>query len=335
MTTDVVIVGGGPVGLAVGIEARLAGLDVTVIEPRAGPIDKACGEGLMPGAVDALARLGVRPAGRVFTGISYQDGRRRVDHEFRNGSGLGVRRTTLHEALAARAAEVGVDHLVGRVDALQQDTDSVTVCGIRARWLLACDGLHSSVRERVGLAGAPRGPRRFGLRRHFALAPWSDLVEVRWLADAEVYITPVAEDLVGVAVLGPPHTDYARVVACLPELAGAEAVTSMRGAGPLRQRTTRRTVGRILLVGDASGYVDAITGEGIRVGLAQARAAVRCIVAGVPDEYEREWRAVTRDYRCLTSGLVAIASGPLRSRIVPLARALPGVYGGIVERIAG
>jgi hypothetical protein len=87
-------------------------------------------------------------------------------------------------------------------------------------------------------------------------------------------------------------------------------------------------------VGDASGYVDAITGEGIRLGLSQAAAAIDCIVAGRPQFYEREWARRTRDFRTLTSGLVAAAQSPLRSRIVPTAIAMPGVFGAVVERLA-
>lgn len=335
---DVLVAGGGPIGLAAAIEARMAGLSVTVVEPRASPIDKACGEGLMPGAVAALSRLGVDPQGRGIAGISYQGSGKRVDHGFRHGVGRGVRRTTLHAALVDRAEELDIDRIVGRVEEYEQSADSVTAAGIEARWVLGCDGLHSTIRELAGLTAPSRGPRRFGLRRHFAVAPWNDLVEVHWTPGAEVYVTPVGDLEVGVAVLGPQHTDYDTVVGAVPTLAGrldgAAVTTSTRGAGPLRQRTRARTAGRVLLVGDASGYVDAITGEGIRVGLAQARAAIECILAGQPKRYEREWRRVTRDFRMLAVGLVALGASPLRPAIVPLARALPGVYGGVVERLA-
>ena len=340
---DVLVAGGGPIGLAAAIEARLAGLSVTVIEPRTGPIDKACGEGLMPGAVAALARLGVDPHGYERAGVGYRGGGRPADHHFRHGPGRGVRRTTLHAALADRAEQLGVEHVVGKVESFEQSAESVAAAGLEARWMLGCDGLHSTVRELAGLAVPTRGPRRFGLRRHFAVAPWSDLVEVHWTSGvdgggAEVYVTPVGELEVGVAVLGPQHTDFHAAIGAVPSLAqrlhGAAATTSTRGAGPLRQRTRARTAGRVLLVGDASGYVDAITGEGIRVGLAQARAAVDCIVATRPERYEREWRRVTRDFRMLTVGLVALGASPLRQAIVPLARALPGAYGAVVERLA-
>lgn len=339
---DVLVVGGGPVGLATAIEARLAGLTALVLEARQGTIDKACGEGLMPGAVQALARLGVQPPGQPFHGIAYVQGPRRAEHRFAGRHGLGVRRTVLHATLALRAVQLGVEVRHARVTSFAQDADGVRAAGVEARWLLACDGLHSRVRELTGLARpaprtAPRARRRFGLRRHYALAPWSDLVEVHWARDVEAYVTPVAPDLVGVAILGPPGLDHHDAVAAVPELrdrlAGAPLQSTLRGAGPLLQRTVRRSVGRVRLVGDASGYVDALTGEGVRVGLAQARAAVATLDAG-NDAYEAAWSAATRDYRVLTTGLLAAARSPLRGAIVPAAVALPRVFGGVVDRLA-
>ncbi|SMQ62788.1 NAD(P)/FAD-dependent oxidoreductase [Agreia sp. VKM Ac-1783] len=341
---DVAIVGAGPVGLAAAIEARLAGLSVGVIEPRSFPIDKACGEGLMPGAVDALARLGIHPPGIPIAGFRYTDAIRSAEHRFAGGSGLGVRRTALHDALAARADELGVTRVDTRVSDVVQNAGGVTVGDVRASWLFACDGLHSTVRRLSGLERPPRARvdrRRFGLRKHYTIEPWTDLVEVHWVADAEAYVTPLAGGLVGVAVLGPPRTDFDEVLGRIPELnarlrdAGAEE--GLRGAGPLRQRSSARSVGRVLLLGDASGYVDALTGEGIRVGLAHARAAVESIVgqpARQAKAYDREWSRVSRDFRVITSGLLAAAQSPLRPLIVPAARAMPALFGAAVERLA-
>ncbi len=339
---DVLVVGGGPVGLAAAVEARLAGLSVVVVEPRVGVIDKACGEGLMPGALAALSRLGVDPQGHPLTGISYRDHRRRADHAFRGAPGRGVRRTVLHAALLDRCAGLGVDRVVARVTGVSQDAAGVEAAGVRARWLLACDGLHSPVRRLLGLeATGSRWPRRvppprFGLRRHYAIAPWSSMVEVHWGPHAEAYVTPVSDAEVGVALLGTRGTDFAATLATFPTLArrleGLEPTTTVRGAGPLRQQTTARTAGRVRLVGDASGYVDALTGEGLSVGLAQARAAIVHLDDG--GAYERAWLATTRDYRVLTSGLVAWATSPARRAVVPVARAAPWLFGTIVERLA-
>jgi flavin-dependent dehydrogenase len=341
---DVAVVGAGPIGLAAAIEARLAGLSVVVVEPRSFPIDKACGEGLMPGAVAALARLGVHPQGAAIAGFRYTDSRRSAEYRFAGASGMGVRRTSLHRALSERADEVGVERVDARVSDVVQHAGGATVGDVRASWLFACDGLHSTVRRLVGLERAPVGPvhrRRFGLRRHYELEPWTDLVEVHWASDAEAYVTPLAGGLVGVAVVGPPRTDYDAVLAQLPELSGrlraAAGVEALRGAGPLRQRTTARSAGRVLLLGDASGYVDALTGEGIRVGLGHARAAVEAITRANPTpgaSYDREWARVSRDFRVITSALLGAAQSPLRPLIVPTAAALPALFGAAIERLA-
>ena len=109
---DLVIAGGGPVGLATALYAARAGLDVAVREPRQGTIDKACGEGLMPGALVALRELGVDPPGHELAGIRYVSPSRSVSAPFRHGVGRGVRRTALHSALRAAvdAAGIPVEH---------------------------------------------------------------------------------------------------------------------------------------------------------------------------------------------------------------------------------
>ena len=339
LDTQVLVAGGGPVGLAASIEARLAGLDVVVVEPRDGPIDKACGEGLMPGALPELARLGVDPSGVPFAGIAYSGGGRRVEHRFASGPGRGVRRTVLHAALRSRAENLGVRFHDGRVDAVHQRAGFVEAAGLRADWLLGADGLHSAVAREVGLAlPAPTARRRFGQRRHYALAPWSEFVEVLWTPAGEFYVTPVGDDTVGVALLARRGEHFDAALAAAPDLAarlrGAAPASDLRGAGPLRQRTKGRVAGRVLLVGDASGYVDALTGEGLRIGFAQARAAVSAISHGDPGSYEAAWERETRDFRRLTGALVRLASSPLRSAVVPVASRLPGVFAGAVERLA-
>ena len=337
--TQILVAGGGPVGLAAAIEARLAGLDVVVVEPRVGPIDKACGEGLMPGAVPALARLGVHPRGFPLRGVDYRDERRTASHRFVAGNGLGVRRTTLHDALHTRAEELGARFVQDRVGEVAQDADGVTAAGFRAEWLFAADGLHSGIARQLGLAlPAPRARRRYGQRRHYRVEPWSDLIEVHWTRAGEIYVTPTADGMVGLALLARQGTQFDDALATAPQLAarvrGAEPASELRGAGPFRQRTRARTSGRTLLLGDASGYVDALTGEGIRIGLDQARAAVTAVQAGDPAAYEKEWERVTRDFRRLTGGVVFLATSPLRPAIVPIAKAAPGIFEGAVERLA-
>lgn len=336
---DLLVAGGGPAGLATALHATRAGLSVRVLESRAAVIDKACGEGLMPGALAALTGLGVDPSGHPIAGIAYCAATRRVETGFGSGEGRGVRRTVLHAALRDAVSAAGVEVERATVRDVTQDDAGVSIDGVRAGYLVAADGLHSPLRRSLGLDVAHRARARYGLRRHYALAPWSDHVEVHWGRDAEVYVTPVAPDLVGVAVLSSTRRTYDDHLAAFPALrariADAEHASDVRGAGPLRRSARRRTAGRVLLVGDAAGYVDALTGEGVALALGQAEAAVAAVSAGAPGGYEAEWRRLTRRYRWLTAGLVtATTPRPLRSAIVPAAQALPWAFGAAVSALA-
>ncbi len=338
---DVLVVGGGPVGLGTALLARRAGLSVCVVERRAAPQDKACGEGLMPGALTALRRLGVDPQGQPFEGIRYvsADGSHAAQSRFRHGPGRGVRRTTLQDALVAAARDAGVELVRGTVEDVDQRADRVVAVGRTARYLVAADGLHSPLRRSLGLDLARTGPARYGIRQHFAMAPWSDLVEVHWAADAEAYVTPVGPAEVGVAILSGGGLSFEQLVSRFPQLLGrlgsARPTSSARGAGPLEQNVARRVVGRVLLVGDAAGYVDALTGEGIAVGLRQAEVLVGCLRRDAPAEYEQAWRSASRRYRVLTKTVLAASKRPaLRRSLVPTAAALPAVFGLAVNALA-
>jgi len=334
---DLIIAGGGPAGLVTALYARRAGLSVAVVEPRATPIDKACGEGLMPAAVTALSDLGVEVVGQPFRGIAYHARGRRAVADFRRAAGLGVRRTDLQSALHRAAVDAGADLVAARVEEVRTGPESVAAGGLRARYLVAADGLHSTVRRRLGL-DRPAAGRRWGLRAHFDCAPWTDRVEVHWADGGEAYVTPLGPKRVGVALLGGRTGSFADRVAGFPDLAArlpARPAGPVLGAGPLRQRAAARVAGRVLLVGDAAGYVDALTGEGLAIAFACGRAVVQRLLADRPAGYERDYRAATCRYRLITSSLLAAARQPaLRRRIVPAAERLPGTFAAVVDQLA-
>lgn len=336
---DLLVAGCGPAGAATAIRAALSGLSVVVVEPRSAPIDKACGEGIAHSAADYLGRLGVELSGRPFHGIRYLDANHQVDARFHAGPGLGVRRTTLHAGLVDRLISLDVPIVDNRIGPITQNTTSVTAAGYTARYLAAADGLHSGIRRQFGLASPASGEVRRGLRQHFAVSPWTDLVEVYWSALGEAYVTPVADDLVGVAILTSARGTFDSHLDAFPalkrRLQGASPANAVMGAGPLRQRVRARVAGRVLLVGDAAGYVDALTGEGIAVALRTSAELVRCVELDRPDDYEAAWRRVSWECRLLTGSLLwARNRSLLAPRIVPAAARLPGVYARIVNRLA-
>ena len=335
---DLMVAGGGPLGLATALYAARSGLDVVVREPRQGVIDKACGEGLMPAAVAELESLGVRLEGHPIDGIRYVDATGVAEARFRNGPGRGVARTDLHGALreAVTVAGIPVEHRP--VLTVEQRIDHVLVDGERTGHLVAADGLHSPVRRQLGLDARSRVARRYGQRCHVATAPWTRFVEVHWSAAGEAYVTPIGKDRIGVALLSSQRRPFRELLDTFPTLGprlDGLPLSKVRGAGPLRQRSRRRVAGRVLLVGDAAGYVDALTGEGIALGLAQARAAVIAVASGDPGRYERDWRRLTWRHDLLTHGLLAATRHrPLRTRIVSTSAALPGVFDAAVNQLA-
>src|ERR1700742_3260628 len=261
----------------------------------------------VPPPLMPLDRLGITAEGRPLHGISYIDGDRRVDAAFRAGVGRGVRRTVLHSALWHAAEAAGVKLVHGELGEVTQDAESVSAAGFRARYLVAADGLHSPIRKALGLSMPSVGPRRWGIRQHFEIAPWTDSVEVHWSQGAEAYVTPVADDSVGIAILSSTRGGFDRHFESFGELRGR--VTGHdhgqdRAAGPLRQKVRARAAGRVLLVGDAAGYIDALTGEGMGLAFGAAELLVDCVMRDRPEDYDRRWRRLTRRYRMVTAALL-------------------------------
>lgn len=333
---DLLVIGGGPAGLAVAIRARLTGLSVTVIERARPPVDRACGEGMLPDTAAELAAMGVEPdheARAPLAGIRYLSDGLAAEGRFGARPAWGVRRTALHAAMTRRAEALGADLRWGVV------ADGLDGGGVRtgsevltARVIVGADGRESVIRRWTGLEGFPGWPDRHAVRRHFEVTPWTDLVEVTWAERAEAYVTPVGPRQLNVALMwdgGPSSFD--KLLPRFPELArrleGATVVSKDRGASRLASRPRAVTAGCIALVGDAAGGVDPICGEGVSLAVREARALVEATAAGDLAGYALVHRHIVRAPRMMESLLLLLDRRPrLRRGAIAALRDDPALF---------
>jgi flavin-dependent dehydrogenase len=337
-STNVLVVGGGPSGLAAAIAARLRGFSVLVVDTAEPPIDKACGEGLMPDGVEALRQIGVAiPSAESvpFRGIRFIGDDRRVEGGFPQGPGLGVRRISLHRLLFERAEQQGVSFFwKARVTGLDAGGVWVQDRFVRAQWVIGADGLNSYVRRWAGLDRFRfhLEPQRFGFRRHFRIAPWTDFVEVYWGPGCQVYVTPVGPEEVGVAAISSrPQFRLEKALSLFPDLAArlqdAAPVTNERGAATASRTLKRVYRGRVVLIGDASGTVDAVSGEGLGLAFRQALALAPALESGDLSPYQSTHRSLTRVPLRLTSLMLLLdRSSWLRRRALRALASNPHLF---------
>jgi menaquinone-9 beta-reductase len=293
--TDVFVIGGGPAGLASAIAARKRGFSVTLADSCTPPIDKACGEGLMPDSLAAARQLGIEIPERLgfrFRGICFRSNSHNVAAAFPQGEGKAIRRTALHAMLVEAAAKAGVRLLWGcSVNGIDGHWVRLQGQAVVARWIVGADGGQSMVRQWAGLSQIRRQSRRFGFRRHYQTAPWSDYLEIHWSDGCQFYITGVAPAEICVALISrDPHFRIDDALPRFPVLAnrlrGVPPSTTERGSFAATRRWKHITKGHVVLVGDASGTVDAITGEGMCLAFQQTVALAEALERGNLRYYE-------------------------------------------------
>jgi len=334
-STDVFVIGGGPAGLAAAIAARHRGFDVTVADRSQPPIDKACGEGIMPDGVAAARALGIsldEAGARPFRGIRFCDRDLAVEAAFPQGVGFGIRRTALHELMAERAAQAGVRMMWGAsVTGLERDGVRVAGEFLRARWIVGADGGNSVVRRWADLDACARDSRRYGFRRHYRIAPWSDFMEIHWSDGCQLYLTPVSDAEVCVVLISSDRRQ--RLDHVLPRfpllaqrLAAAGAASSERGGVSASRRLARVWRGNVALVGDASGSVDAITGEGLCLLFQHAVALADALAADDLESYQAAHRRLGRRPELMADLMLLLdRHGRLRSRVLHAFAARPSL----------
>ena len=344
-STDLFVIGGGPAGLAAALAARRRGLDVTLADCATPPIDKACGEGIMPDGLAAARALGLdleAAGGHRFRGIRFCDGECAVEAAFPTGYGLGLRRTALHHLMVNRAIDAGVRLAWGvRVSGITPDGVLADGRLVRARWIAGADGGNSPVRRWANLDACHRDTRRFGSRRHYAVAPWSQYMEIHWGDGCQLYITPVDDTEVCVVLISSDHRlRLEDALPRFPEVAhrlSAAAPTNLQRGGVTASRRLKAVYrGNVALVGDASGSVDAITGEGLCLLFQQSVALAAALEAGDLGLYQAEHRRIGRRPEFLAGMMMLLDQrGRLRSRAIRALAERPQLFAGMLAMHVG
>ncbi|MGB7600332.1 MAG: FAD-dependent monooxygenase [Candidatus Sulfotelmatobacter sp.] len=340
--TDVFVIGGGPAGLAAAIAARQQGLRVLVADGAKPPIDKACGEVLMPDAITALARLGVflPPADRsTLRGVRFVGSGVSAEAAFPSDiAAVSIRRTVLHRIMAERAASLGIGLLwqstvTGiRGAEVRLGNRTIRTSAIQTSWIIGADGANSRVRRWVGLDAYSHTKLRYAFRRHYRVAPWNDRMEIHWGKRSQGYATAVSNDQVCVAVASSnPGLRLESALAEFPELGarlrGAESTSAERGAVSANRTLRRVWKKNVALIGDASGTVDAITGEGLGLAFSQALALANCLKANTLIGYRAAHRCLALRPSLMARLMLTLDGRPLvQQRTLQVFRKHPEIF---------
>lgn len=334
--SEVIVVGAGPAGIVAAIAARRLGLQAIVLDARTPPIDKPCGEGILPQGAAALRRLGISlppECAFPFRGIRFVDGEHSARADFAGMTGFSVRRVKLHQLLVNHAVEAGVEFRWG-ARVMRIDAETVTTAKERFSycWLVGADGRNSQVRKWAGLDPRIVRRKRFGFCSHFQVKPWSDAVEVHWARGCQIFITPMAGDEIGVAVLSRDPAlrlegALARFPALAEKLLGAAQTTRESGDATGLRILPAVTRGRVALVGDASGTVDAVTGHGLSLSFQQAIPLAEAMRLDDPAHYQRAHKHIAAVPIAMSRLMLLMSESDwIRRRAMRLFQETPGLF---------
>lgn len=312
---DVIVVGASVGGASTAALLGTRGFRVLLLDKALFPRSKVCGEGLMPAGVKMLESFGLAVqarlrGGRPFSGIRFHlPSGRNFEFDFSEGGvaqqGLAISRESLDSLLLSHAeSQPGVEVREGfTVRGFRWVAGGVEVLGTegrrpethRARAVVAGDGIRSRFHRPAGISRHAPTARRFALRALFENLQQGDgLVDVFCSRRSEAYVAPMPDGAARVTLLLEREVQsrglkasqlYENALRQFPALrrrmTDARRIGPIEATSPVAQRLSRSHGRRLLLVGDAGGAVDPVTGQGMTVALRDAALAAELLAASL------------------------------------------------------
>jgi menaquinone-9 beta-reductase len=371
---DVVIAGAGPAGAVAATILARAGGRVLVVDRARFPRPKLCGDSVNPGSMAILRRLGLADAageGVPIGGMIVTSERVEVDGPYPGLDGRSISRQDLDAALvraaASAGAEIGEGVLVdgpilgarGQVEGLRVKRDG-RICEVRARMAIAADGRHSRVARALGLLRAARGPQRWAVGAYFeGVAGLRARGEMHVRAGHYIGVAPLPRGLANACVVTTNRAWLADSVTLLDRVlradarltarfAAARAVTTPVCLGPLGVEAASAGADGLLLAGDAAGFIDPMTGDGLRFAFEGAELAAAealhalehgsqgahlRLAAARRRAFAGKWR-FNRALRALVSSPAAVSAAGFGAALAPAVLRQVIRHAGDVERAA-
>lgn len=355
---DVLVIGGGPAGAVAGILLARGGARVRLIERALFPRDKLCGDTLNPGALALLNRLGlgdISSAGLPVHGmiVTGPDGVR-VEGRYPAGiRGRAIRRSDLDAAILRAAASAGVEIEQG-ITVTSPIVSDGRVAGVTMRaggtarrlmapLTIAADGRRSRIAFGLGLARHPRRPRRWAIGGYYeGVCELTALGEMHIREHAYLGVAPLPDGLTNACLVIESPRDLFDPADKLDAVVHADPATGDRFAdarrcgpvsvlGPLAVEARAAGMPGLLLAGDAAGFIDPMTGDGLRFAIAGAELAARAageyfegrlasphvaLAVWRRDLFGVKWR-FNRGLRALVAAPAAVRAAAAGARVMP------------------
>jgi flavin-dependent dehydrogenase len=306
---DVIVAGAGPAGSIAALTLARAGARVLIVDRETFPRDKLCGDTLNPGALDLLASLaltgGPLAAGRPLAGMLLSGPGVSVRSLYGPGvAGRAVTRRDLDVWLLEQAIKAGArfqGHMMVRAPLIAEAGGRRVVRGLTlaargqterisrmpSNLVIAADGGRSTLARGLGLLGTPKRPRRWAFGAYATgVQGTSEVGEMHVRRNAYLGIAPLTDALVNVCVVTGPHPEgrgaldvIRRVIhrdeGLASRFTAATFVGRPRVMGPLASEAVGAGVEGLLLAGDAAGFIDPMTGDGLHLAMRGALLAAR------------------------------------------------------------